>query len=98
MNAPFAQTLRLEPHGRTTGTSFAHKKEAQAKKSAALTPERIAKLDLDPDAWPKFEGLVRALAKSDLRSEASRPLRLRKASETKPRSRGFISRGLVIYV
>jgi hypothetical protein len=36
---------------------------SKAKKSA-VKPTRAKDLDLDPDAWPKFEAMIRTVAKS----------------------------------
>jgi hypothetical protein len=55
-----------------------------AKKKAKPAP-KIEDLDLDPDAWPQFEGLVKSLAKPHIKpSVPSSKARLRRGSATKP--------------
>ncbi|MBI1328601.1 MAG: hypothetical protein GC166_01715 [Alphaproteobacteria bacterium] len=59
------------------------RKKKPGKNAEKITPKKegLANLDLDPDAWPKFEALVKSAAKmgpkphgsSKVRKKAARP-------------------------
>ena len=50
---------------------MAHKPKAKAKKAKTSAP-KIEELDLDPDAWPKFEKFLKATGKARARQGGSR--------------------------
>lgn len=53
--------------------------KAPQKKSAKATasPKELASLEIDQDAWPKFEALVKSAAKMGHRPHGERPVKKR---------------------
>jgi hypothetical protein len=48
----------------TGSVKFARPQEASGRKPKPLSVNEIAELELNPDAWPKFENFVKAAKRS----------------------------------